>query len=423
MSAEALELSGRRRTFHLPVRLSAHARRQALMATGLEPDSTQLFVIDDLTELELSDRTRLLDLWDRVNVKSIEDRPLGEFRNDGYEVLLRRGDGRWDRYWPDTEGDYVDLERVFFAAPGRTVSLLEREMSGRDDRETVDAMLAGFPLVSDLGEVSYLTLDRVLDAYDSALEVARRIVALCDSATAIATSFWPGSPQVTEDGVFFVPDCEEERVLPAAVLKESDQDAYEAARQLLAEADSSKASLTEAIDTICARWWSNPWRPMSDAARVERVLRPYIENAIAETRKLEREREATEHYERCRANWIAKHGSTRLKRAAHRGYRHDGIYRDERLAIDLPGFVGTLGRKSKTRELVNPSADALQVEEETLARTESLGIDDAQVRLVFASSQGDYPWPEGEFVEIASYLGRHTVWKRVRELADDDIPF
>lgn len=422
MSSEALELSGRRPAFHLPVRLSAHARRQALIATGNEPNATQLFGIDHLTELELGDRMRVLDLWERVLVKQVADGELsGEFRNDGYDALLRGGDGRWDRYRPGTEGDYVDLERAFFATPGRTLSVPE-QAAAELDHDAVDAMFAGFPLVPDLGEASFLTLHRVLDAYDGALELAGRVTELCDSATAIATGFWAGSPQVTEDGVLLMPDSEGERVFPAAVLKESDRDAYDAARQLLAEADAVDASLSEAIDSTCARWWSDPWRAMSDAERVEAILKPHIENAIAEARTRERDRQAAQHYERCRARWIGKHGSPRLRRAAERGYRHDGIYRDERLAIDLPGFVSALGRKSKIRELVNPSGEALEIEEETLARTETLGIDDGQVRLVFVAAEGA-PWNEGEFVEVAGYLGRHTVWRRVSELADDDIPF
>jgi len=40
-----------------------------------------------------------------------------------------------------------------------------------------------------------------------------------------------------------------------------------------------------------------------------------------------------------RADWIAKHGSERLRLAAAEGYECDAIYRDERDAIELPGWV------------------------------------------------------------------------------------
>jgi hypothetical protein len=114
-----------------------------------------------------------------------------------------------------------------------------------------------------------------------------------------------------------------------------------------------------------------------------------------------------------------------LKRAALRGYRHDGVYRDERLTVELPDFVGSLGRKPTIRALVNPSAQALELEAQVLARAEALGIREEQVRLVYAQPGQDSDWSDGEFVQIERYLGRHTVWQSVstEKTADDDIRF
>lgn len=39
-----------------------------------------------------------------------------------------------------------------------------------------------------------------------------------------------------------------------------------------------------------------------------------------------------------RAEWIAEHGSNRLKRLAKEGIEHSAVYRDERLALDRPGW-------------------------------------------------------------------------------------
>lgn len=112
-------------------------------------------------------------------------------------------------------------------------------------------------------------------------------------------------------------------------------------------------------------------------------------------------------YEAERAAWIERHGSRRLRLAAERGYKHDGIYRDERLATDLPDYR-TL-RNVKTGELVNPTEEALEAE--------GVALDAGhEARLVWVKDTED--GDQGEAVEVTGYLGRHTVYLLVNEEAE-----
>jgi hypothetical protein len=212
---------------------------------------------------------------------------------------------------------------------------------------------------------------------------------------------------------------------PAAILKQANPQSYAQARALLDHLRPvSAVTVAEKIDRVCFHWWSGTYVDAPDERKVRDLLRMAVTNALNDVRVEQAKLEATERYEHCRANWIAKHGSQRLKRAAARGYRHDGIYRDERLTLELPDFVGSLGRKPTVRELVNPSEHALELESQTLARAEALGIPEDKVRLVFAQPGQDSDWADGEFVQIDGYLDRHTVWQSVSgERSDDDIPF
>ena len=78
---------------------------------------------------------------------------------------------------------------------------------------------------------------------------------------------------------------------------------------------------------------------LTDAQLLSAVVQPAAKVAGSRyevEQAAERERQ---RYEGERIGWILVNGSKRLKLAAQRGYRHDGIYRDERMAEELPGFV------------------------------------------------------------------------------------
>lgn len=110
-------------------------------------------------------------------------------------------------------------------------------------------------------------------------------------------------------------------------------------------------------------------------------------------------------YEAARAAWIEKHGSRRLKLAAERGYMHDGIYRDERLAAELPDCTHLVKPNIKT--IVNPSEEALDLEDDFHGR----GFPDARLVYIADSEDGR----SGEAVQIKDVFGKFTVYSLVSE--------
>ncbi|HYV15383.1 MAG TPA: hypothetical protein VE972_05145 [Conexibacter sp.] len=431
------KLNGRHLSLVLPVTLSHRARRDVLLRTGVQPTAGQIFVVKDLTDLEPALRTRMIDVWEKVNIhvdeteiavvggQSLTD--ITGARNDGYLWLQRDADERWTRYLPDTDGDSIDVDAVFYPTPGRTVNAFEhlRATLDQSQSEALDAMLAGAPLVDDLGEDNDLGVAHVLAAYERALGITQRLIELVDAGIRDKSYFHEGY-KITEDAVFLYPDLGQRPPnRPAAILAHANPQAYDQARRLLAQLDSvPQVTVIEKLDRVCCHWWSSPYAEESDARKVDDLLHIAVVNALSDFRGAQAKRQADEDYEQRRAQWIDKHGSQRLKRAAARGYRHDGIYRDERLHVELPDFVGSVGRKPTVRELVNPSEHALELEAQALARAEALDISDDRVRLVYVQTGQDVDWEDGEFVQIDGYLGRHTVWRSVSgERIQPDIPF
>jgi hypothetical protein len=431
------ELKGRPLALVLPVTLSHRLRRDILLRTGVQPTAGQIFVVKSLTALEPALRTRMIDVWEKVNVQVdetemaiVDGRSLTDItgaRVDGYLWLQHDVDKRWRRYLPDTDGDSIDIDAVFYPTPGRTVSALEhlRATLDQSQSDALEAMLAGAPLVDDFGEDNDLGAAHVLAAYERALGIAQRLIELVDAGIRDKGFFHEGY-KITEDAVFLYPDPSQQPPnRPVAILAHANPQAYDQARQLLAQLDSVPPVIViEKLDGVCCHWWSSPYAEESDARKVDELLHIAVANALSDLRGAQAKRQADEDYAERRAQWIDKHGSQRLKRAAARGYRHDGIYRDERLHVELPDFVGSVGRRPTVRELVNPSEHALELEAHALARAEALDISDDQVRLVYVQTGQDVDWEDGEFVQIDGYLGRHTVWRSVSgERVQPDIPF
>lgn len=429
------EIEGRHVSFVLPVTLSPFARRGVLLSTGVEPTAEQIFVVNNLTDLPQGLRARVVDAWEKVNVHVDEEErflsdceshlEMSGARNDGYLWLQRNATQRWTRYLPGSDGDSIDVDDVFYATPGRTVGAVEhlRATLEPDQDAVLDAMLAGAPLVDELGEGDVLRVEDVLDAYERALDLAQRLIDLVDAGT--RDSWLHSAFEITDDALFLHPDLKQNPPnRPAAILKQASPQAYAQARELLDQLGPVPApTVVEKIDRVCFHWWS-AYADALDERKVRDLVRMAVTNALNDVHVEQAKREAAERYEQCRANWIAKHGSQRLKRAAARDYRHDGIYRDERLEVELTDFIGWLGRKPAIRELVNPSERALELEAQALARAEALGVPEDKVRLVFAQPGQDSDWGDGEFVQIEGYLGRHTVWRSVSGArSDDDIPF
>lgn len=437
MSAAAQQIKGSSPRIVLPVTLAAEARRSVLLRTGINPDIQQTFAVRDLTALDLDERAQLLDVWGKANVHYTDVHApdwdgwwddITDARNDGY-LWLQRGLDGWTRYFPGTEGAGVDIDTVFFADGPNTISTLTAfsQTLTDEEREAMRAMLAGAPLIADIDGSDGLELEHVLSAYETAMGLAERLIALVDTGTPAPQGFRPDPYVVRPEGVFLYPEQRgEQQNRVAAVLKDADPEAYAQAVQLTVELDfvPDRQAVFEKVDRVCYHWWASHSEDRTDADKVDALLKMALSNAKSDVAGAQKKVEEAERYEDCRTRWISRHGSARLKRAAERGYKHDGIYRDERLAVELPDFVGSLGRKPEIRELINPSGEALEVESEVLARAEGLGISDQQVRLVFAQPGVDSDWADGEFVQIEDYLGRHAVWKSVSGETDNDkLPF
>jgi len=432
------DLEGHPVNFVLPVTLSRALRRDVLLRTGIEPTAAQIYVVEEFTNMSPELRTKLVGTWEKINVHvDVVERhlPDGEpyehltaARTDGYLWLHRNAHDRWTRYLPGTDGDAIDIDDVFYATPGLTIDALShfRLTLDEGEAEALDAMLAGAPLIATVGPNNTLPLDAVLDAYERALLLAQRLIDHVDAGIRdTSADFWRNSFEITDDCIFLNPDAQQDPPnRSAAILRQASPKAFAQACDLLEQIGPVAAvTVAEKIDRVCFHWWSH-YADEPDETKVETLLKMAVTNMLNDERVEQASRAEVERYERCRANWISKHGSQRLKRAAARGYRHDGIYRDERLALELPEFVGSLGRKPTIRELVNPSEPALELEAQVLARAEALGISEDNVRLVFAQPGHDSEWDDGEFVQIEGYLGKHSVWQSVSgERSDGDIPF
>jgi hypothetical protein len=99
-------------------------------------------------------------------------------------------------------------------------------------------------------------------------------------------------------------------------------------------------------------------------------------------------------------DWAARHGSSRLRKAAVAGVIGEslGIYRDERLRAERPGWMWVAGDEAKAlRPAINPSDEAL----ETLLRARDQVDPDA--RLLFHPK-------EKAVVVLATFLGR-GIWQ------------
>jgi hypothetical protein len=110
-------------------------------------------------------------------------------------------------------------------------------------------------------------------------------------------------------------------------------------------------------------------------------------------------------------DWAARHGSSRLKKAAVAGVIGEslGIYRDERLRAERPGWMWVAGEEAKGfKPAINPSEEAL----ETLLRAREQIDHEAQLlfqprekaAIVVATFLGRRIWQEAEGVDENGWL-------------------
>ncbi len=426
MSPLVRQLVGSSAQFVLPAKLSPKAQRDVLIRSGREIQVDQVFAIPDLMELSVEERLRLVEAAENVTVRCDTDDPgeiagpwsesVTEARVDRYGELRRASNGRWMRL---REAGDLQVDEVFYATAGRTINAhlrFESTLEG-DDVNAFRAMFAGAPLVCEIPEGSALELEHVLDAYDRVIKLAAEFVRVVDEGIREDDANIFRFPiSMSDDGIFFLPDVDSESgATAAAILLAASPEAHSDAQRLYEQlGDAPLKELTEIVDRFCQSWWKSSWLNESDGTK--------LKNLWWELTRLARQQEALKGYELERASWINVYGSQQLGRAAARKYRHDGIYRDERVAAELPGFIASLGRKPTIRDLINPSADALELEDQVLSRARQLGISDDHVRLVWADPNNNMP--AGEYLQIQRYLGRHTVWRPVDpDTGVEDIPF
>jgi hypothetical protein len=415
-----ITLAGHSVQFRFPVRLSELARRQALMATGERPDSIQYVDVEDLPGLDGHQRERVVDAWERIE---IAEEPASGPRVTRYEWLRYAESRGWQV--SGRHGETFPFDEAFFAAPGRTCALYGQLRDELQDPAPLDAMLGSAPLLDELGEQAGLSLDGVLRAYDRAFAIARRARDRALQGRR-ADEVWAPAISSADDLVVVRPGRDREEAFTIGLVRESDPKAFSEAERLVREVqEAGDAQLTaQFANDVCSSAFA--WGPEIESDRdvVEHAIRPAAAKIREELNRRQHKARGDREYEEERKQWIAQHGSQRLKLAAARGYRHDGAYRDERLGDDLPGFVGSLGKKPEIREVINPTDKALQVETEVLERIARGDIGELEARLVWVQDRDFGGAPEGEYVEVKGYLGRHTVYRPVDPDAKrDDIPF
>jgi len=139
----------------------------------------------------------------------------------------------------------------------------------------------------------------------------------------------------------------------------------------------------------------------------------------AEARRVQAERAATLEIEATeRQTWIETHGSERLRLLLAGGYEHEAVYRDERLALDLPGWVsdpsnldGEHDKVGSPKEPRNPPLDALRARKEAGEGVELLYVPTyrADPNAEGADDDGDVRCG-GIYVLARKHLGR-TVYR------------
>lgn len=133
--------------------------------------------------------------------------------------------------------------------------------------------------------------------------------------------------------------------------------------------------------------------------RNRQIQRDAENDALAERGRVtvEVKRADDEAYAAQRDEWIRAHGSDRLRKILDLGYIDESrsVYRDERLALDYPGWIVDCDATAEESEIRNPSLEALEALEE--ARRISPDAQLVKVRAAFGDGsdyEGAQPWRE-----------------------------
>jgi hypothetical protein len=411
------KLAGHPVQFWLPVKLSDNARREALLSSGQQPDPIQYFDIENLSSVDAAKRERVLEVSERI---AIAEKPGPGPRVTRYDSLRHTDGGGWRLAEPD--GLVIPAEEVFFPGPGLTRMLYGLLQEEQQDPARLEAMWSYAPLVDDLGHQAELSLDAVLEAYGRAFGIAQRAEELALEGRRDECPWLTPAISLADDLLILKRDSDYEDAITIGLVRDSDPEAFRQAVDLTREVREAKNGELERrfANDACGSAFAFGQEIESDGDVVTYAIAPAADRVRDETRQAA----ARTAYDHERERWIADRGSQRLKLAAARGYRHDGMYRDERLAQDLPGFISSLGRNPGIREAINPSQEALELETSVLERIAKGDLGELEARLVWVQDTGFDGVPSGEYVEVKPYLGRHSVYKPADpDRERDDIPF
>lgn len=111
-------------------------------------------------------------------------------------------------------------------------------------------------------------------------------------------------------------------------------------------------------------------------------------------------------YDGERADWIAEHGSERLRRLVAEGIEHDAVYRDERLAVDRPGWDWLADSDWGEASLAEPR----NASEAALRLLDRARKSDPAAHLQYFVLQQDDDTTDRGYVVVTEFLGRDIVW-------------
>jgi hypothetical protein len=398
-----MAISGALIELRLPFTLSPEARRAVMIASGLDPEEVQYWEVGDIAVIEDDQlRARIIDLRDQIEVATDGERP--QFR--------RFGPLRWLGGW-QLRFDHVmhPAHEFVQASPGTTRPVLF--LAAGEEASAFWRSVWTAPEVGSLNEHETVDLGLVLDAYERVIEVVDRAVELAREARRQSG----GLVMVSDDRehITIAPPETEEEQERIDLVRESDPGAFDEAIAVIDQISDLSEEVVRAFAneaTSAAFHQLDPDADPTDASIVTGALMPAARKALERIAEDTGRADADAEYAAERAGWIAANGSERLKLAAARGYKHDAVYRDERLAQELPEFVGVLPRESQVREAINPSAEALEAESEVLEEVESGRFGNVDVRIIWLQTFETPPGP-GEYLQIKGYLGRHDVYRRI----------
>ena len=150
--------------------------------------------------------------------------------------------------------------------------------------------------------------------------------------------------------------------------------------------------------------WIEELNALNLNARADAEARKERRLAEIETAKAQKEIE--------RLTWIAAHGSERLKRCMEEEIEYEAIYKDERLAVERPGWIWTSNAVGEINDPRNPPVEAFAVLDEARKTVSDATLSYWTVERDEDDYVGEdddkYAWTG--YVALSEFLGRMIVY-------------